>query len=123
MAGHCILCLEEARPFFQPRFGDNWLSTFRSRFCLMNVYRSPYKEGGNFFIERLLLSTEKYLEGLNAMGLEGDPSPRYLSEVRLLSRSFRGLIEQWVEPGEPIPPAQEPEWLRKFKQDLPTYPR
>lgn len=118
MAGHSIRALEEARPTFAHIDGAAWLDEYRNRFCLMNVDRAPYAEGGNLFIERLLLSTEKYLEWMNQLRLQDDPSASYLVDVRRISREFRELIDKRVGPGLDIPDGDRPEWLGRFDEML-----
>jgi len=116
MAGFHVRCVEDALRRLRPEFGDAAFDTLRRWYCLPGEAGARYPGENNLFMDRCLLSIEKYMERLNAARFKDDASLRYLTEARLLRRQFGDYIEQAVVPqarGERRE-VEIPGWLADF---------
>jgi hypothetical protein len=116
MAGFHVRCVEDALRRLRPEHGESAFDTLRRWYCLPGEAGARYPGENNLFMDRCLLSIEKYLERLNAARFKDDASLRYLTEVRLLRRQFGDHIDQAVVPlgrGERRE-VEIPGWLADF---------
>lgn len=118
MAGFHLRCVEDGVRRLRPEFGDEAFNVLRRWYCLPGETGSRYPGENNLFMDRCLLSIEKYLDRLNSARFRDDASTRYLTEVRLLRRQFGDQVEQVIVSGRPA--SEAPAWLTDFDRYVAT---